>query len=826
MTSFRLLFTCLAACTPAFLTAAPAPADLTQKLTQIEKLEIFPPAVSLESKRDFHRLVVLATFKDATTRDVTAFANLHVADPKVASLEEYSAHAVADSGATEVIAELGGLSAKVPVQVKDGLKDRAVSFRLDVMPVFLRGGCNQGGCHGAARGKDGFRLSLFGMDPAGDYTRLTREMIGRRINLAIPEESTLIEKTIGAVPHTGNKVFEADSTYNRTLLEWIANGAHDDAPDVATVTGIEVFPKQFVLEGPNATQQITVRATYSDGTDRDVTSLALFMSNNDPVAKVNKQGMVTSTERGAAFMLARFNVFSVTAQVIVIPKDLVYARPQAEAYNYVDAAVNERLHRLRIAPSGLCTDEEYVRRVYIDVVGLYPKPDEIIAFLADKRPDKRSQLVDVLLQRKEFTELWVMKWSELLQIRSGINGGNNQPPFYKNSLLYYNWLADRIGQNQPLNEVVVDLLSANGGTVSNPPVNFYQTEVDKLKLSENVAQVFMGMRIQCAQCHNHPFDRWTMSDYYGFNAFFAQIGRKNTDDPQEVIIYNSKNGESQHFLTKANVKPKFLGGEEPDLKPGDDRRKALAEWIASPRNPWFARNISNIVWAHFLGVGVVDPVDDVRVSNPPSNPDLLDQLAQHLTDYKYDVRRLVKDVVSSAAYQRSSKPNASNVGDKLNFARAQVRRVRAEVLLDAISQITETPNKFQGLPIGARAVQIADGAVSNYFLTTFGRAKRESVSSSEVKTDPNLSQALHLMNGDAINDRIRRGRVVERLITDGKSNDEIVTDLFMRVFGRHPLANEKAAVLKAVADDPANRQGALEDAFWALLNSKEFVFSH
>jgi len=826
MTSFRLLFSYLAACAPAFLTAAPAPADLTQKLMQIEKLEIFPSAVALESKRDFHRLVVLATFKDATTRDVTAFANLHVADSKVASLEEYSAHTIADSGATEVIAELGGLSAKVPVQVKNGLKDRAVSFRLDVMPVFLRGGCNAGGCHGAARGKDGFRLSLFGMDPAGDYTRLTREMIGRRINLAIPEESTLIEKSIGAVPHTGNKVFEADSTYNRTLLEWIAKGAHDDAPDVATVTGIEVFPKQIVLEGSAATQQITVRATYSDGTDRDVTNLALFMSNNDPVAKVSKQGVVTSAERGAAFMLARFDVYSVTAQVVVIPKDLVYTRPQAESYNYVDTAVNERLHRLRIAPSGLCTDEEYVRRVYIDVVGLYPKPDEVLAFLADKRPDKRSQLVDVLLQRKEFTELWVMKWSELLQIRSGINGGNNQPPFYKNSLLYYNWLADRIGQNQPLNEVVVDLLSANGGTVSNPPVNFYQTELDKLKLSENVAQVFMGMRIQCAQCHNHPFDRWTMSDYYGFNAFFAQIGRKNTDDPQEVIIYNNKNGESQHFLTKANVKPKFLGGEEPDLKPGDDRRKALAEWIASPRNPWFARNISNIVWAHFLGVGVVDPVDDVRVSNPPSNPDLLDQLAQHLTDYKYDVRKLVKDVVSSAAYQRSSKTNPSNGGDKLNFARAQVRRVRAEVLLDAISQITETPNKFQGLPIGARAVQIADGAVSNYFLTTFGRAKRESVASSEVKTDPNLSQALHLMNGDAINDRIRRGRVVERLIADGKSNDVIVTDLFMRVFGRHPLAAEKAAVLKALASDPANRQAVLEDAFWALLNSKEFVFTH
>ena len=801
-------------------------ADLALKLTSLEKLEIFPPVVTIESKRDFHRIVVFATFKDATTRDVTAFAGIKVADPKVAELKGYTLQAVADAGLTEVTATLGGLSAKLPVTVKDGAKDRPVSFRLDVMPVFLRGGCNQGGCHGAARGKDGFRLSLFGMDPDGDYLRLTREMVGRRINLAIPEESTLVEKAVGTVPHSGNKLYEPDSAYNRNILEWIAHGAKDDAPDVAQVTGIEVYPKEIVLEGPEATQQISVRATYSDGTDRDVTDLALFMSNNDPVAKVGKDGNVRSGDRGAAFILARFNVFSVTAQVLVIPKGLVYARPAAPEFNYVDRAVNERLHKLRILPSEVCTDEEYVRRVTIDVVGLYPTPAEVRAFLGDARPDKRAQLVEALLQRKEFTELWVMKWAELLQIRSGINAGNNAPPFYKNALLYYNWLAERIGANVPIDRIVVDLLSANGGTVSNPPVNYYQTELDKLKLSENVAQVFMGMRIQCAQCHNHPFDRWTMSDYYGFNAFFAQVGRKNTDDPQEVIVYNSKSGESQHFLTKANMKPKFLGGEEPDLKPGDDRRRVMAEWLASPRNPYFARNIANLIWAHFLGVGVVDPVDDVRVSNPPSNPELLDELAKHLTDYKYDIRRLVRDITASAAYQRSTKVNASNAGDKLNFAHGSVRRVRAEVLLDAISQITETPNKFQGLPVGARAVQIADGAVSNYFLSTFGRAKRESVASSEVKTDPNLSQALHLMNGDAINDRIRRGKVVDRLIADGRKDPEITAELFLRVFGRAPRPEEVAAVTRSVASDPANRQAVFEDLFWALMNSKEFYFNH
>ena len=803
-----------------------ARADLKQKLPTLEKLEIFPDKVSLETKRDFHRIVVFATFADATTRDVTAFANLRMADAKIAQLDGYSVHATADSGQTEVVADLGGLTARAPVAVKDGQKDRAISFRLDVMPVFMRSTCNSGGCHGAARGKDGFRLSLFGMDPDGDYLRLTRELVGRRINLALPEESTLVEKCVGKVPHSGNKLYDEDSIYNKNILEWITNGAKDDPVDVAKVTGIEVYPKQFVLEGKNATQQITVRATYSDGTDRDVTNFALFMSNNDPVASVTKDGVVRSGERGAAFMLARFSVFSVTTQVVVIPKGLVYERPKVAEVNYIDKAVNERLHRLRVIPSGLCTDEEYVRRVFIDVVGLYPKPEELRAFIDDKAPDKRVKLVESLLQRKEFTELWVMKWAELLQIRSGIAGNNNTPPFYKNALLYYNWLAERIGKNVPIDKIVVDLLSASGGTVSEPAVNYYQSELDRLKLSENVAQVFMGMRIQCAQCHNHPFDRWTMSDYYGFNAFFAQIGRKVTDDIQEVVIYNNKAGESQHFLTKKNVKPKFLGGDEPDIKSGDDRRRVMAEWLASPRNPYFARNIANIIWAHFLGVGVVDPVDDVRVSNPPSNPELLDELAKRLTEYKYDVRQLVRDITASAAYQRTTKTNETNAGDKVNFARAQVRRVRAEVLLDGISQITETPNKFQGLPVGARAVQIADGAVSNYFLATFGRSSRQSVASTEVKTDPNLSQALHLMNGDAVNDRIARGGVVDKMINAGKSNDEIVRELFLRTFGRSPAPVEVKSINEAIAAEPASRKAILEDAFWALMNSKEFYFNH
>ena len=798
-------------------------ADFKKKLPTVQEVKIFPENVNLETDRDFNKVVVQARFADATTQDVTQFANLKLVDGSIAKLEGDVLKPTAD-GKTELVATIGNQVVKAPVEVKNAKVHPDISFRLDVMPVFLRAGCNQGGCHGAARGKDGFRLSLFGYDAAGDYSRITREMVGRRVNLAIPEESTLIEKSTGSVPHTGNDAFTKGSRYYNTLLEWIEKGAPDDKADVAHPTGIEIYPKQTVLEGKGARQQITVRATYSDGTDRDITDLVLFSSNNDPTAAVTKGGLVTSGDRGEAFVLARFDVFSIVSQFIVIPDGLKYEKPKQPEVNYIDTLVNNKLDKLRIYSSPIAGDEEYVRRIYIDLVGIYPTPDEVKAFTTDMNPDKRTALVDALLQRKEFTEMWVMKWAELLQIRSGLN--NNSPPFYKNALLYYNWLSERIAKNMPLNEIVTELLGSTGGTVSSPAVNFYQMEVDPLKLTENIAQVFMGMRIQCAQCHNHPFDRWTMNDYYGFQAFFMQIGRKQTDDPQEVVVYNSKGGEAKHFLTGAATKPKFLGGDVPEIKPGEDRRVVLGKWLASPANPYFARNISNIVWAHFFGVGIVDPVDDVRISNPPSNPELMDELSNRLTGYNYDFRKLIRDIVTSHTYQRTSKVNESNESDKRNFAHALVRRVRAEVLLDAISQVTETKNKFQGLPLGARAVQIADGAVSNYFLTTFGRAKRESVCSCEVKMEPTLSQALHLMNGDDVNDRIRQGGIIPKMLKEGKTELQVVDEIYLRAFGRKPKQNELVAIEKSLGEATDSKQAALEDLFWALLNSKEFYFTH
>jgi hypothetical protein len=413
-----------------------------------------------------------------------------------------------------------------------------------------------------------------------------------------------------------------------------------------------------------------------------------------------------------------------------------------------------------------------------------------------------------------------MKWAELLQIRS-----SNQVS-YKATLLYHNWLQDKIARNVPVNEWVKELLSASGGTFKNPPTNYYEEESDILKVAENVAQVFMGMRIQCSQCHNHPFDRWTMNDYYGFAAFFSQIGRKQADDPRERIVFNTGGGDIRHPVGGRVMAPKFLGGAEPDVK-GKDRREVMADWLASPSNPYFATNLANMVWAHFFGKGIIDEVDDVRVSNPASNAELLTELGKQFTSYNYDFKKLVRDICNSRTYQLSTVPNASNESDTKNFAKAAVRRIRAETMLDCISSVTETKNKFPGLPLGARAVQIADGNVSNYFLTTFGRASRETVCSCEVKLDPSLSQSLHMLNGDATTQRIQQGNLIGKMLAEKKKPEEIIEELYLRTLIRKPSSSELEKLVKTVNETPpADKKKTLDDIFWALLNTREFLFNH
>lgn len=780
-------------------------------------MEVYPADVDLNTLRDQQSFIVQVAYPNGLTQDVTAQAKITLSNAAIVRKEGNILFPTAD-GEGQMHVEFAGLKKMVPIKVAQAKTDRTSSFKLDIMPIFMKANCNTGSCHGAARGKDGFRLSLFGFDPDGDHYRITREQPGRRMNLAIPEDSLMLTKSVGSVPHTGGKRFDVDSVYYNETMRWLKAGAPKDVGEVPKVLSVELYPKSAVLDGKGTTQQLTVRAKYSDGTDRDVTDLAFFMSNNDNSATVTQEGLVTAQARGESFLMARYETHTVGQHFITLPKGLKYTDPKTPEYNFVDNLVYNKLNKLRIVPSGVCSDEEFLRRASLDICGTLPNVEEFSKFIADKDPKKRDKLVDELINRKEFVEVWVMKWAELLQIRT-----TNQIA-YKPMLRYYNWVQDKIARNVPMDQMVRELLGSNGGTFQNAATNYYQNERDTLKTSENVAQVFMGMRIQCAQCHNHPFDRWTMDDYYSFAAFFSQIGRKRAEDPRELIIYNRGSGDVRHLVGNRVMTPKFLGGEVPDVK-GKDRRVIMADWLASAKNPYFATNLSNIVWAHFFGKGIIDQVDDVRVSNPPVNKQLLDELGSRFTEYNYDFKRLVRDICTSRVYQHSTATNVTNASDGTNFSHAALRRLRAEVLLDSITRVTTTKNKFQGLPLGARAVQIANGNTSTYFLTTFGRAKRATVCSCEVVMEPNLSQALHLLNGDTVNTKIAQGGLVANRLKEGKTPQQIFEEIYIRCLTRRPTEKEIAGLNEVLVNEQ-NKQQVLEDIFWAVMNSREFVFNH
>ncbi|MCU0711651.1 MAG: DUF1549 and DUF1553 domain-containing protein [Pirellula sp.] len=794
----------------------PPPVAVAATPAEWTSLVVYPPKIKLSAKTDSQHVVAVATRKDGVTMDVTDQVAWALDADTFVDWKDFVVSPKAD-GASRLTATWNGMTSTTEITTSNSQVINPIHFEKDVMPILTKAGCNTGSCHGAARGKDGFRLSLFGYDPVGDYQRITREIGIRRINLAVPEQSLLLLKAIGAVQHSGGKKIEPGSKHYNTILAWLKNGATPDAARAPVVTSVDVYPSQAVLEGADKKQRLVAVAKYADGTERDVWDLATFTTNNERTGAVAVDGLVTSGVRGEAYVFARFDTHTVGSQILALPEGINYKTPEA-AGNYIDTLVKAKLQKLRLPESGICTDEEFVRRTTIDIVGLLPTDEETKQFVTSTEPDKRAKWIDSLLERKEFSEIWAMKWSNLLMIKS-----NNQVS-YKAAYLYYNWLTNKIASNTPIDQVVRELISATGGTFESPATNFYQVELDRLKLSENVAQVFMGIRTQCAQCHNHPFDRWTMDDYYGFTAFFAQIGRKQGEDYRQLVVFNAGGGETNHPVGGAVVKPKFLGGVVPEVA-GKDRREVLANWITSQDNPFFAKSVANRVWAHYTGVGIVNPVDDFRASNPPSNPELLDELAKRLVEYKYDIKQLVRDICNSQTYQRSVTPVPGNEDDTRNYSHASVRRIPAENLLDCISQATNTKDKFQGLPIGARAVQIADGSTSNYFLTSFGRSQRTTVCEEEATTDPSLSQALHLINGDATGGKIANGGLLKTWKDQGLTQQQIIEKIYMRCISRAPTEAESSTLLKMIAEAPNEEQG-LQDVFWAVLNSREFIFNH
>jgi len=710
-----------------------------------------------------------------------------------------------------------------------------VSFQRDVMPILFRAGCNSGTCHGSARGKDGFHLSLFGYDPPGDYFRISEEMIGRRINVARPEQSLLLRKATGRVPHTGGKRFDTNSEYYLTLRRWIEQGATKDDGPVPEVIGLELSDESFVFNKSNEQDSIRVTAVSNDGSRRDVTSLARYHSNNASVVDIDEDGHVTSTGPGDSHVFARFNRFTVGAEVIVLPSAGNFHWIDPPRTNYIDEIVFDRLNKLRIVPSELCDDETFLRRVTLDLAGRTPTVEEYNKFMAGTQENKRELKIEQLLMDDAFADLWTTLWAEKLRIM----GGNYAPvgTHIKAADAYYEWIRTQLRNDRPLNEFVSEMVSASGSNLINGPANMYTMLVhgprfQPKNFAADFSQVFLGVQIQCAECHNHPFDRWTQDDYYSFVSFFSGMKRKPGVEPREQrIYYDTSVPPARHLLDGRPMPARVLGANEPVDHSGDPRQQ-LAEWLTSADNEMFSRNLANRIWAQLLGRGIVEPVDDVRVSNPATNEPLLRALSDHLVDSDFNLRSLVREICNSRVYQLSSQPNESNRLDTRQFSHAKLRRLRADVFMDSVVVVTGVPRNFRGFPSGTRAIDVyprlagdtSGPQFGDQFFETFGRSSRETVCACETKTEPTLSQTLHLAVGNTLRSRLSASGKIQQLLKSKKPK-EIIKELFVQVLSRQPTAAELIS-MQVLIDQANNEPAVYEDILWGLLNSTEFAFNH
>ncbi|MFO1050644.1 MAG: DUF1549 and DUF1553 domain-containing protein [Planctomycetota bacterium] len=777
-------------------------------------LRAWPPVVSLDAQLDAHRVVVVATDAHAISREVTNTVTASFEPDDVARFEDGVLRPLRD-GATTLTVTLGALNAQVKVTVRNAGTQPPVSFRNDVEPVLMRAGCNAGACHGAATGKNGFGLSLFGFDPAHDLDALAREQRGRRLDCADPDASLILAKPTGEVKHKGGKRFAPHDAAWTTLRDWIAAGASDDGKDVAHLRALRVEPDELVLGGPDQRARFVVTAEYDDGSLRDVTDLALLSSTNPSSVQLDGDRVV-SAARGESAVLARFGFLAAVAQVIVLPDAEPWIAPPMDDRNEIDALVHARLRKLRIAPAPTCDDATFVRRIHLDLVGRLPTADEVRAFCADGAPDKRGKLIDTLLARPELADLLAAQWAELLRIEPGRLE-------QKGAQVYTKWLRNAFRSGVPFDRMVRELLTAQGSAFAVPQANYWVVAADPRVLAENCAQAFLGIRLQCAQCHNHPFERWTLDDYYGFASFFGQVGRKRGDDPRDTIVYDTGSGEVPNLRNGRVSPPRLLGGVDPKLEPGRDRRATLATWLTDKDNHWFAENVANRLWARLVGRGLVEPVDDVRVSNPASNPELHRRLGAMLVEAGFDLRALLRTICNSQTYQAAVVEGDLPAGC---LAGATPRRLSAETLIDAIDDVTAVPTKFRGLPLGTSAAEIVDADPDNRFLELFGRPRRESVCACERREEPTLNQVLHLINGDTVEQKVRNkdGRV-GKLLAAKTEPAAILDELFLSAYARPPRDDERNRILATVAA-ATDARAAWEDVLWAVLNSKEFLFWH
>ena len=787
---------------------------------QLERLEVYPAEVQLTGVREHAQLIVTGHYADGSIQDLTRVATISSANSDIVTVDGTVAYPAGD-GAGSLNVEVEGKTASVKVTVSNQQKPQPVSFLYDTLAALSKNSCNAGACHGSPSGKGGFRLSLRAFDPKLDELTLIREDFGRRTNSLDPNNSLLLLKPLMKVAHGGGRQIRADDPAYAVIHDWIEEGCKMDAPDAARPVRIDVYPKSGrVLKKPAVQQQLSVWAHYSDGSVRDVTPLAVYSSSDVEVADVSRNGLVEGLKRGEVAVVVRYLEFIESSFITFVEdvENFVWNDPQVN--NYIDEAVDQKLKQLKYLPSDLCTDEEFIRRVYLDVIGILPTLEEVTAFAADEDPAKRNKVVDNLLGRPEYSKFWALKWGDLLRLTSGQVTSEG---VYK----YYRWVERSFRENQPYDEFATELLTATGSTFSNPAANFYRTSKDMNDCVETISQVFLGARLQCAKCHNHPFERWTQDNYYGMAAFFNRVQRSNTKRANEMFIYVSQSGEVTQPRTQQQMKP-WVPGQGDIENPNEfDRRLDFAGWLTKPDNPFFARIEVNRIWSQVFGRGIVEPADDFRDTNPPSNAVLLDQLANDFVENGYDRKAILATILKSRTYQTSYQPNDFNEDDTKYFSHYQPRLLSAEQLLDAICHVTQVAESFGTLPAGTKATHLpAPDLVNNEFLKIFGQPERQTVCACERTNESNLSMAIQFFNGPLIYNKLKNeSNSFRKSLTDGKDDTQIVTLLYNLAVCRNPSETELKASLDHIASKE-NRVEALEDICWAILNTNEFLFQH
>lgn len=773
--------------------------------------------------RSQQQLVVSGKFANGQVRDVTDRVEFSSSQPQVVAISGQLAKPAAD-GTAVISAKLGNASATVEATVKDFGKTQPVSFKNETLAALTKAGCNMGACHGSPSGKGGFRLSLRGFDPPLDILTLRSEFFGRRTNPLKPSESLILQKALMEVAHGGGKRLNKGDASYLALHDWIKEGLQLDAAEVPDLVKVEVGPAIRTLNHPAARQQLFVKGTFSNGTTRDLTALTVFSSSNESVATVTPNGLVEKIGRGETAILARYLDKMATSYVTFLEDVPGFQWSNPPEQNFVDNLIFKKQKQLQILPSDVCSDEEFLRRSYLDLTGRLPKIEETQAFMAEASPDKRAKLVDQLLDSDDFAEFWTLKWSDVLR-------SNNAKVTATGAQKFQRWIYDGVRNDRGLDVFARELLTATGSVYENPPANYWRASRDPQDATETTAQLFLGIRIQCAKCHNHPFERWSQDNYYGIGAAFSRIGRQKIGDapanqPFDEVIYVTKSGESTQPRTGKQMKVHLLLKGDVDVPADSDRRAVFAEWLTAGDNPFFAKASVNRIWGHLMGRGIVEPVDDFRDSNPPSNAELLDELAKQFVQNKFSQKWAIRAIMTSRTYQLSSKKNNFNANDEIYHSHATTRLLSAEQLLDAICQVTAVSESFGGSPVGTRAVQLASPPTDHYFLKVFGQPQREMACQCERSSDSNLSQALQMINGPTVHNKLRdaNGRI-HTMVKAGKTDDEIIATLYLAALSRNPVPAEVEAAKKHIANNQ-DRSLALEDVGWAILNSKEFLFQH